>query len=49
MPEVGSSFGAKNGEYIFKENDERDEIELQYTFSDGKKEIIKIANEEEEE
>lgn len=39
----------KNGEYIFKENDERDDIELQYTFSDGKKEIIKIANEEEEE
>jgi hypothetical protein len=36
-----------NGTYIMDEEEERDEIELTYIYSDGKKEIIKIENEEE--
>ncbi len=36
-----------NGNYIMNENEERDEVNLTYLFSDGRKEIIKIKNEEE--
>lgn len=36
-----------NGTYTMNENEERDEINLTYLFSDGRKEIIKIENEQE--
>lgn len=38
---------SKNGDYII-EDDEAEEVELTYIYSDGKQEIIKIVNEEEE-
>jgi hypothetical protein len=36
-----------NGTYIMNEEEERDELNVTYIFSDGRKEIIKILNEEE--
>lgn len=35
-----------NGNYIMNEEEEKDEVNLTYLFSDGRKEIIKIENEE---
>ena len=37
----------KNGNYILDGDEERDEIELTYIYSDGRKEIIKVESEEE--
>lgn len=39
----------QKGKYILREDDDREEIKLPYIFSDGKREIIKIISEEEEE
>jgi hypothetical protein len=37
------------GTYFLNDNEERDEVELTYIYSDGRSEIIKVENEEEEE
>jgi hypothetical protein len=38
-----------NGNYIMTRNEQREVVDLIYIFSDGRKEIIKVQNEEEEE
>ena len=39
----------ENGNYIMNRNERRDMVDLVYIYSDGKKEIVKVQNEEEEE
>ena len=38
-----------NGNYIMNRSEQREVVDLMYIYSDGKKEIIKVQNEEEEE